>query len=241
MRVSPVSYPETPHTSRRLVTRQLAAAAGYVAGRLYDLTMQDTRPSVDAATMETGNFVAARIDRSRTRLTQVKGAPLDGSTPTYRRDEMQEYLHSERYDDSATVRPQPRATLSLYGTGYRDRPATANSFMCQLGVFDLEDGARLVQGVPYDFEGGPWGGPEYNGMRGSLRELFGDSATATDMEQHARINLGVMETDGSFTQIRPFNHHAFGADLLPILEHVSAPATQARLNFQLYDNRIEQF
>ncbi len=242
MRVSPVIPEfEAPATTGSRLQDYVAAARRF-AGILLDLESVDpiTHEPASAAIENLGRFIASHSQQERVSIIQVTAGVLDESATIYRRDELQEYTHADRYDATKRVRPVPRASIRIFGSGYEDYSATKDTFMCSIGVFDLQDGGRLLQATPYQWEK-PVYGFEFIGNYDSLAELFGNYTDPIAMMKYARISLGVIEAGGSFTEFRQFNQMAFGMDLLPILERVSSPTVREDLNFQLQNGRIQQF
>lgn len=188
---------------------------------------------VSSYTLTLGRYIAEHSSLERTKLIRVS----TGSANTYDQDEIREYLRSDRRRYPIDTQAQPRTVLWLYGKNYGNDGSTEDTFMCRLGVFNLDNGSHLVQAIPYKWEG-PSYSYEYAGMRSSLGELFGN---ARELEEHARINLGTIGADGAVSPIRPFNERAFGMDIVPVLNEINVISEVVDLDFRILEDRIEQF
>jgi hypothetical protein len=236
MRMSPLA-PECALPQPKLTTRDRVHAA---VGRLLThwWNEEPAAKAVSERTGSLGDYIAERRDPTRIRAITVESDDL--TTPLYRRDQIREYLRLNAHHRSELVVPQPRTIISIYGNGYGIAPADTDRFMCRFSVFDLDDGGRFVQAVPFEHKQ-PVYAHEHEGMEGSLHELFGSGPAANELRNHARINLGVFEEDGTFTEIRQFNHQAFGADLLPILDNTSAPDYGGPFSFSVLADSIREY
>jgi len=187
-----------------------------------------------------GRFIGANMDLTRLALVKAE-TPMDNvPIPAYSPHEIREYLHRERYDRPVWSRPQPHATLTVYGKGYKNLASVNDNFMCQFGVFNLKDGGRLVQAGLYEYEESA-NIFEYTAMRSTMAELLGQDPAVKELEDIARISLGVIAADGSINPSRPFNQTAFGANLVPVLDKISSPAEEPGLTIQIRAGYIEQF
>jgi hypothetical protein len=240
MRTSPLGGAEAK--PKQTLPQKFSALLGRIATYSPDIAQEKRRlasyESVTAETLSLGRFVAANTDQKRTSLTQVHINKFKETIPMYSQAEIRDYLVSERLD--GTIRPTPRTRLILYGNTYSYLRNSKDNFMCKFGVFDLKDGGRLVQAVPFEWESASYGF-EHDSMVSTIHELFGEDPATAALEKYARINLGIIHPDGTFTGLRPFNDHAFGANLVPVLDTISTVALENNLDFQILEDRIEQF
>ena len=192
--------------------------------------------------LKLGQFIAAHYDQQRTRLLQVSIAgSVEVATNRHSLFDLPEYRHSERHQIPSRTRPQPNAILSLYGKDYGHGTVGSDIFMCRFGVAHLKSGERLIQVVPYEWEG-PSGVYEYPAAGQALQEVFGDDSLLYDLGRLARVDLGLMNSSDSTTHtIREFNPNAFGCDLLQILDRISSTQQVEPTNFQIFNGNIEQF
>jgi hypothetical protein len=238
MKVS-VLEERTPNTDQKL-HKHVSAVVGKLARQLTGGQQEPQYEPASESAVTLGHYIVANLDMARLQLVQVTTRPIMDAASTYTRSEIQEYLHSERYDQPVYRRPQAHAILALYGRNFNQYPAGTDNFMCKFGIFNLKGGERLTQAVPYEWEG-PSYHYEYDGMRSALTELFGDDPSVRELEYLARINLGVHRTNGEFNPLRPFNQTAFGANLVPVLDRISSTAEDGGLSFQIHKGCIEQF
>lgn len=207
------------------------------------MAQQIEHEPVSEKALELGQFINAHIAPERLRfLTFSAAGAKDGQRLSYPTDTELEFHHHDKREDHGEGRPVANALLKLYGRDYREGPAPEGSdvFMCTLAAINLDDGSRIIQAAPFDFEG-PSYGYEYDGMRAALRELFGDSSDLKDLEGYARISLGSIDQEGNLTPLRPFNQHAFGVDIVPILDRLTGKKQENDIWAQIQDGKIHEF
>lgn len=207
-------------------------------------TLLDVRPHfepVSKKASDLGHFLAAQTDLNRMSLLRADiDAP--GQAPHLEKEDVQDkpWLKGGHH----TSYPQPAAVLSLYGKHYREyaRQDTQDTFVCQLGVFPVRSGARIIQAHPAAYATLS-SAHEYRGRDEALDELF--DPRAKELERYARISLGIMDPDGELIEtIRPFNTRAFGCNILPILHRLSDPQVYPSSEgafIQICHGNIEEF
>ncbi len=198
-------------------------------------------PPVSEDAMVLARFVLKNITAERLKFVQVTTPADYDPTTVYGGGDIQEYLRSERRDDSRGTRPIPHALLVLSGKGYGNYDSPSDAFYCQFGISYLEDGSRVIQAVPNEWESLHYD-HEYAGMRAALAELFGGEEFASEAEGYARISLGFFDRNGKHTYIRPYNARAFGANLIELLDIASAPGLEMGLDVQVFpdNNKVVQ-
>lgn len=236
MRVSPLRPPEPfedrPHVS---VPKRIARSLGHAANRL--LTIEPTKryeyAPVTNGTAAIARYVGEHMDAGRLSIVNVRGQALTEQTPTYKLSEIQE---RGRRDQMTDTTPIPRVVCTVYGQNYGNFRARRDRFMCSFSIYDLEGGGRVVQAEPYQ-----WHRKAYEVVSETYHELFGAGPRDPRYAEHTSYTLGTYDEGISFTESRPFNHHAFGMDIVPILEYISCSVFDEDLNFQLMEGRIEQY
>jgi len=222
MKASQIPTNEKPRHPSFKIPGKLGRAVRFLAEKTDSKTIKPETEPVDSETLAIAQFVHELTDPSRLNFLTLSALANDHKADRiYPSESVKERLHKDRYADDSYDRPQPTALLSLYGNKYRELNAhgNPNNFVCKIAVMNLEDGGRVIQVAPFVWEG-PSGDFEIDGMRGALRELFGDEAASKELEEYARITLGELSPDGELTQTRPFRRDAFGVDFVTILDKV---------------------
>jgi hypothetical protein len=231
---------------RARVQHRLSGAVNWLLDQSSERTGYASADPVSDEVLGVARFIVA--DSEMNRLSHVVASSL--AIPRSRLDRLEdvtESMHSQRYDRDATRfgnNQQPSSILEIVGRGYEKHQAIPNGFFCNLGVFPLSSGLKVVQAVPFAWEG-PSFGSEYRSMQETLHELFGghEENDLKALEEFARINLAVVDGNGHVDALRPFNPKAFGSDFLAILDKMGQynAETDLDLRIQVQDNRVMDF
>ena len=239
MRVSPLKQPELYEDYLQLsAPRRLLRRLGHLARRsmIIEPKEYDYQP-VTNATAAIGRYIGEHMDARRLSSVSVRGAALTTDSPVYKLSEIEE---RRKHEHAAGPIPIPRVVCTVFGQNFGTFTARRDRFMCTFGIFDLEDGGRVVQAEPFQ-----WVGRRFRqgneGVRETYRELFDAEPHDPDYAGLTTFTLGTFDEGITFTESRPFNRHAFGMDLVSVMEYISCSVYDEDLNFQLLEGRIEQY
>lgn len=232
---------ETPDNPDRRPRRAFLTARKRL-GRLAAETPRGSNP-VSPEVLEVGRFVNSHIlNPERLAYLGVYGSGANISEhKIYSAEEVVELEPTFPKFRPKVIKPVAHALLTITGNNYNwANPHGPDGFYCKLGVTKLNDGARVIQAVPYEWESAS-GEMERRGMRVALRELFGDNPEINSLEKFERIILGTLDEKGGLAVTRPFNNNAFGIDFVPILDRLSSPETPGDIHFGIQGNILTDY